>query len=209
MKKITFFLLLALMCMAGSSLSVMAQGIPEPTAQWNFNSQADLMTADIGSLEMTPAVLSQKSIRFTSVEEAGIVQAEGPTEDSKAIHVPATAALKVSRAAGSQESTTYSILMDVKMPDTDPYNGLFQTDEANANDGDLFINGHKIGVASMGGYFGNILNNKWYRIIITYSDGTVKVYVDGERLINANPDTNNRHKIGAWGFYLFCDADGE
>ncbi|MCR5435413.1 MAG: hypothetical protein K6F20_13630 [Bacteroidaceae bacterium] len=209
MKKITFFLLLALMCMAGSRLSVMAQGIPEPTAQWNFNSQADLMTADIGSLEMTPAVLSQKSIRFTSVEEAGIVQAEGPTEDSKAIHVPATAALKVSRAAGSQETTTYSILMDVKMPNTDPYNGLFQTDEANANDGDLFINGHKIGVASMGGYFGNILNNKWYRIIITYSDGTVKVYVDGERLINANPDANNRHKIGAWGFYLFCDEDGE
>ena len=173
MKQKLLLFLLALLGLTGNSVRMMAQDIPEPTAQWNFENADDLMAPDRGSLTMTPAVLGAKSITLTDLAGAGIEQTDGPTRYDKAIFVPKTSALKVSRAEGAEASQSYTVLMDIMTPNAANFNGLFQTKEENDNDGDLFTNANKIGIGSFGngGYFGNIQNDKWYRVVLIYRDG--------------------------------------
>ena len=207
MKKTLLLFLLALIGLLGNNVSVMAQDVPEPTAQWNFNNADDLMTPDKGSLTMIPAKLGGKSITTCTLEEAGIEAVEGPANDNKAIFVPKASALKVERAEGAETSANYTIMWDVKLPDAVAYNCLLQTNESNSNDGDLFTHYHKIGMGAMGGYFGSLRNDTWYRIVMNCSGGTVKVFINGEQVISC--DIQGRWEIDPWGFYLFCDEDGE
>lgn len=211
MKQKLLLFLFALIGLVGNSVSVLAQEVPEPSAQWSFNNADDLMAPDKGSLTMTPAVLGSKSVTLSTLSGAGIVQTDGPVDESKAIFVPAASALKVGRVEGAEASQSYTLMMDIKVSNASPYDGLFQTDEANSNDGDLFIHGNKIGIGSFGngGYFGNIKDNTWYRVVLVYRDGKNILYVDGKKLVTANPDNNDRFKIQPFGFYLFCDEDGE
>ena len=98
-------------------------------------------------------------------------------------------------------------MMDIRMKDAVTYNGLLQTNVSNSNDGDLFISQNKIGMNAMGGYFGEIKNDTWYRIVMLNREGTVCVYVDGNLLIKCG--NNARWELDPWGFYLFCDDDNE
>ena len=207
-QKLYSIFLLVLMGLFGSSLHVMAQDIPEPTAQWNFNNADDLMAPDKGSLVMTPATLGTRSVTLSTLENAGIITAEGPDETNKAIFVPRTSALKVSRAEGATASQSYTLMLDIMVEDAGPYDGLFQTDPINGNDGDLFIHNNTAGVGSLG-YGGTIKNGFWNRFVLTYRDGKNILYQNGEKIAEANPDNNDRFKIQPFGFYLFCDEDGE
>lgn len=206
-KGLLTFILLALVGLAGN-MKVMAQ-TPEPTAKWTFENTDNLMAPSVGSLQMIPAIVSNNSISLATIGEASITTATGPTEGKRAIKVPRSSALMVVRAEGAKASQSYSLMMDVMAPDASPWNSLLQTAEGNDNDGDLFIHDNKIGIASLGGYFGNIRNNKWHRVVLSYRDGENILYVDGKKLATANPDNNDRFKIQAFGFYLFCDEDGE
>ena len=208
-QKLYLFLFLTLIGLLGNSMYVLAQDIPEPSAQWDFNDADDLMAPSKGSLKMVPAVIGTRSITLSTVSGAGITPTDGPDEGNKAIFIPKTSALKVERAEGAEASTSYTIMIDVKVLDASPYDGLFQTNERNGDDGDLFFNKNQIGVASLGGYFGKVKNNAWNRVVLAYRDGKNIVYLNGEKLVAANPDNNDRFKILPFGFYLFCDEDGE
>ena len=208
MKRKFYFFVLVVLCGLTGNMHAVAQDVPEPTVQWNFNDADNLMTPDKGSLTMTPALLGTRSVTLSTLEDAGIFQTDGP-DGEKAILVPSTSALKVSRAEGAQASQSYTIMMDVMVEDASPYDGLLQTDPINGNDGDLFINKNQIGVGSIGGYFGKVRNNVWHRVVIAYRDGKNIVYLNGEKLVAADPDNNDRFKLQPFGFYLFCDEDGE
>ena len=209
-QKLYSLFLTALLCLAGSSVAMMAQ-IPEPTAKWTFENTEDLMAPQVGSLTMTPCLIGSYSITPSTLSETGIVSADGPTEGSKSLYVPKAAALKVSRAEGAETSTSYTILMDIKVPDAVPFNGLLQMDEANNNDGDLFTNKNQIGIGSMG-YAGNIKNDTWYRVVFTYNESNpagsqAKLYVNGIKIKEGA--ANTRHVMAPFGCYLLCDEDGE
>ena len=97
-RKLLSILLLALVCLAGGSVAVMAQ-TPEPTAKWTFSNTEDLMAPSVGNLTMTPCVIpANKTIAVSNVSDAGIVTADGPADGIPAIAVPKASALKVSRA---------------------------------------------------------------------------------------------------------------
>jgi len=198
-------LLLMLMGMAGN-LTMMAQ-TPEPSGQWKFENPSDLMAAAVGNLKMSPLVIGSGRVLPATVEEASIEVADGP-EGSGAILVPAASALKVERAEGAKASTSYTFMLDMMVLNAYGYDGLFQTNQNNSNDGDLFISKHQIGMNAMGGYFGSLRSEMWYRIVLTNSDGAVKVYINGEKVINRST-TDGRWEIDPWGFYLLCDEDGE
>ena len=185
---------------------MLAQELPEPDGMWTFSNADNLLAADKGTLQLLPAVTGRKSITLCELSEANITAAEGPSS-TNAIMVPAASALKVQRLEGAEATTSYTLMMDVKVLDANAYDGLFQTNEGNTNDGDLFIYTNKIGMNAMGGYFGEIKDDTWYRIVLTNSEGKVKVYVDGEKLITCNSE--GRWEIDPFGFYLFCDEDGE
>ena len=202
---LTMFLL-ALVGMAGNNVTVMAQ-TPEPSGQWTFSDPNDLMKASKGNLVLTPAVMGNSSITEATVAEAGITTAEG-RDGSSAIFVPKAAALKVARAEGAEVTSNYTFMMDMKVPNAYVYDGLFQTSGGNANDGDLFISKGQIGIGALGGYYGRIWNDFWYRIVFTMSEGVAKAYVNGQKVFDYET-TNARYEIDPWGFYLHCDEDGE
>ncbi len=197
-------LLLALISIAGN-LTAMAQ-VPEPSGQWTFDNPSNLLAAAKGSLSLSPAVIGSSSISASTVSEAGITAAEG-SKGSSAILVPATSALKVDRGEGAPATTSFSIMIDMKVPDAYAYNGLLQTNLANSNDGDLFISKCQIGAGSMGGYFGCIWSDMWYRVVFTNSEGSLKVYVNGEKVLQY-ATTDTRWELDPT-FYLLADEDGE
>ena len=214
-KGLLFTLLLALFGLVRGSLTVKAQ-TPEPTAKWTFDNAEDLMAPSVGNLTMTPCLIpeSNQNTKFvtpTDIATAGIVRADDEEKGITAIYVPRTSALKVPRAEDAEESTTYTILMDIMVPSAQTWVGLLQMDENNQNDGDLFINNYKVGIASLGAYAGNIEDGKWYRIVFTYNtdyeSGQGRLYLDGKKIREGGE--NARHIMQPFGFYLFCDEDGE
>ena len=178
------FLLTSLLAFIGlaGSVSAVAQ-TPEPSGQWKFDNPSDLLAAAKGSLVLTPAVIGEASISAGTIGDAGITAADGPTAGSTAILVPATSALKVDRGEGAPATTSFSLMIDLKVPDAYAYDGLLQSNLANSNDGDLFISKCQIGAGAMGGYFGCMWSDMWYRVVFTNSEGSLKVYVNGEKVL--------------------------
>ena len=177
--------------------------------KWTFENTDNLLKPTEGILQLQPISVGTKSVTLCeTLDEVGIVAAEGPTAENKAVFVPKNAGFILKRTDDAAATTSYTIMMDIKMEDAVNFNGLFQTNRNNTNDGDLFINKNQIGMNAMGGYFGEIKDNTWYRIALTNSEGAVKVYVNGEKVINKET-TDGRWEIDPWGFYLFCDEDEE
>ena len=201
-KTILPMLLLLLLGLAGN-LTALAQ-TPEPTGQWKFDNPSDLMAASKGSLQLIPAVIGQASIETVATpSEAGITAADNGT-----IFVPKAAALKLVRADGASASMSYTFMMDLKVPDAYTYDGLFQTNLSNANDADLFISKGQIGRGgTLGGYYGRLWNDTWYRIVFTMSEGYAKLYVNGKKVINQETSDGSLEIDPS--FYLLCDEDGE
>ena len=182
--------------------------VPDPDGQWSFEDASDLLKPAQGNLTLTPMFVGSKKIEVAETPAAAaIVAAEGPTAEDKAILVPKISALRVNRVAGTA-TTNFTIMMDIKMMDAISYNGLLQTNQANTNDGDLFIHNNQIGMNALGGYFGEILNDTWYRIVMVNDGSHIYVYVNGVKTIE-KATTDARWELDPWGFYLFCDEDFE
>ena len=208
MKKSTTKLFLAmLVCMVGMSLKAAAQNVPSPKGKWTFENASNLLEASEGALQLQAATIGNKSATLCeTAAEAGITATDGPTAENKAILVPKNAALWVALNAEKQISN-YTVQLDFMVKDATPYDGLFQTDIVNENDGDIFVHNNTIGVGTLG-YGGTIVNKRWYRLLLVNRSGIFSLYVDGE-LISTNADNATRFIIEPEGFYLCCDEDGE
>ena len=179
-----------------------------PDAQWKFEDPNDLLKVESGPFVMQPLAVGTKSVTLLeSLEEAGITVAEGPTEGDGAIFVPRESGLKVVRPEGSTATTDYTLMWYVKMPDAVSYNGFWQTNLSNSNDGELFVYQNTIGMRAMGGYFGEIKDDTWYHIFMVCRNGRVNVYIEDEKVIDCAGDI--RWEIDPWGFYVLTDDDNE
>ena len=182
--------------------------VSDPDGQWTFQDADNLLKPAQGKMSLTPMAVGNKKVEEAeSLESVGIQPAEGPSDENKAITIPKNAALRVNRV-NSSATTNFTIQMDIKMQDAYSYNGLIQTNVNNNNDGDLFIYKNLIGMSALGGYFGEIKNDTWYRIVMVNRGDRICVFVDGEKVIE-KLTTDARWEIDPWGFYLFCDEDGE
>ncbi|MCR5435098.1 MAG: metallophosphoesterase [Bacteroidaceae bacterium] len=180
-----------------------------PNAQWKFENPSDLLKPEAGQFTMLPITLDGMSnvTIAESLEEAGITVAEGPAEGNGAIFVPRFSGLKMLRPGGATPTIDYTIMWYIKMPDAFNYNSLWQANENNADDGDFFVYHNKVGMNAMGGYFGEINDNTWYRIFMTNRNGDVHVYIDGTQVVNC--PSESRWEIAPWGIYFFTDEDVE
>ena len=203
-------LLLALIGIAGNYVTAVAQ-TPEPSGQWSFENTDNLMAPSKGNLTMVPAIVSNNTVSVATIGEAAIITAVGPTEDKSAIKVPHSSALKIARAEGAEALQSYSLMIDIKDPEASGgWNSLFQTAKDNDNDGEIFIYSNKIGAYnSLDGVYGKIMDDTWYRIVLTFNDNAVKLYINGVRIEGPITKNPSQWTIGNWGFYLLCDDDGE
>jgi len=180
-----------------------------PDARWTFDTPDDLLRVEKGSYVLQPISVGTKSVTVVgSPDEVGIVTTKDDKGGDGAVLVPKNAGFKMVRPDGSETTQDYTLMMLIKMDDTYPYNALYQTNAANTNDGDLFINKHQIGINVAGlGYHGEIEDETWHRIFILNRNGDFCVYVDGTMVSHAN--SQGCWEIDPWGCYLFCDESDE
>lgn len=95
------------------------------------------------------------------------------------------------------------------------YNSLFQTNQTNENDGDLFIKGPSrdqsvIGTADTGYSTKTFNSSKWHRIVWSVDNGSFfRVYVDGVLFLDGTAqEVDKRFSLDPT-FLLFADNDGE
>ena len=97
--------------------------------------------------------------------------------------------------AGGAYVNQYTLIMDVMYPEafgkddpdgflgTEGWQGLYQTNESNTNDGDWFVNPTG-GVGISGNYGGSVPDGQWHRLALSVDlvAGTYTSYVNGERV---------------------------
>jgi len=118
--------------------------------------------------------------------------------------------------ATAPASTVYTMVWDVRVPKLSGYCSLLQTKEDNNDgDGDVFINGKKVG---LGSYSGDVLTeNTWHRIVASVNvdaateTKSVVFYVDGYlahlKSISSDGDID-RYTLRTI-FWLFLDDGNE
>ncbi len=182
---------------------------PAPVALWEFDFPAQPTLATIG------ANLVTQGTGVNPVAGAGF-QDDGAQEI--AVGTKFLAPNPVGSNGGGTFSNRYTLLWDVFIPTTSTGNfkTLLQTDPANVNDGDLFINpSGQIGTAAgLGGYSSNtIAGGNWYRVILRVINGQTNgatIWVNGVKWYT---NTTTGGIDGRYGlentFLLFADNDGE
>ena len=159
--------------------------VPATVGVWTFD-DAENLTAGTGVATMTAT--------------EGVVA----TEDGS-VTVPIGDALQVTTNL-ADNLDTYTLMMDVKLPDVVAYTTLLQTDLDNVEDGCLFVRRGEIGINSGGLYYhGSLESDTWYRIAFVVDNLIASVYVDGV-LVGKGTSQLAKWGIGS-GFLLFRDEE--
>ncbi|MDK9698653.1 MAG: fibronectin type III domain-containing protein [bacterium] len=151
-----------------------------PVGWWNFDNTANLTQAMTGR-------------DFTLV---GTNQAiAGPATGNGAVNIGVGSYYRcfhdIPANGGGTWVNEYSIVIDFRVPSVGQWYTFFQTNYANTNDGEAFVNPNgTIGVAATGYSSYAISPNEWYRLIISADLGTsYKYYLDGQLLQDGGVQT--------------------
>ncbi len=166
-----------------------------PVGHWDFNNPENLTEALIG----TDLVLSGSH---------SIV--DGPDNDNGAVRIPLgsyyTAPHNIAPSDGINVNE-FTLVIDLKIPQTGRWYCMYQTDMTNADDGEWFINpSGKIGVG-LTGYTESIVEaGEWYRMVVSVKNGNqYKYFYDGHLLLNGTAgEIDGRFSLGSE-FILFGD----
>ncbi len=143
---------------------------------WEFDSPENLTLASVGN----------------DLELVGTHSpAEGPTSEDGAVHIGAGSFYRCFHdipANGAGENpqwvNSFSIVMDVRIPDIGDWYCLYQTDYTNGNDGDCFIhpNGN-LGLSNTGYSAYSLTPGEYYRVSVSANLGDhYDYYLDGHLL---------------------------
>lgn len=202
---------------APATLTVTAADPPRVTGQWDFN-DGDLR-ATVGSALTNFNAAVGTDTQFGTTATFGITNIAGapakvlyynPSAQPWGGYIMPHGALP----NGGSFVNRYSIVYDLYYPASSDstWRALLQTSSANANDGDLFINGGN-GIGISGSYQGPVLPDMWNRIVATFdlTTGTLKKYLNGV-LLNTQSlgagTVDGRFSLDPVAL-LFADEDGE
>ena len=165
---------------AGLLLATHAWAVSTPYGLWEFNNNLNRSMGSGGTM--------------TSAGTVSYVTGVGGAYDKTAIQIASGKGNKLICTHGISANGSgscvnkYTMMWDVKYPNSSTYKCLLQTNGSNSNDGDFFINtSNKLGSNStMGGYSSSTTSaNMWYRIVLVVdslsgtSGNDVIVYVNG------------------------------
>ena len=184
------------------------EAIPAPVGAWTFDDANDLL-AGKGIATLQPAIeypLIDEKYAIQDVET--LAEANIKSAGDGAIFIPKGASLKMTHNVNATVLGTYTIMMDIKLADVTSYTALYQTNVNNTNDAEMFVSKGKIGINYLGvGYAGEVVADKWHRIVIVAEDGVPSVYLDGVKISQAT-EASARWEIDPI-CYFFADEDGE
>ncbi|MEO8516789.1 MAG: FN3 domain-containing metallophosphoesterase family protein, partial [Flavobacterium sp.] len=200
MKKVlTLLLLLSFYFGIGQTNFVPANWSGILSGYWNFDNSANLVQAQVGT---------------NLTAQGTFTQIAGPTASNFAVRKTVGNYFKCTHGVpnyGQTYPNKYSVMIDFKVPSIGQYYAFMQTNQGNANDGDLFINpAGKIGVTALNYSNSTVLPNEWYRLVITADVGNeIKMYIDGQLWNPGLPNAlNGRYALDPL-LLLLADDNGE
>ncbi len=170
MKRITLLVLFALVIS-----NVNAQTWPASlVGRWTFDNSSNLLQATVGS----PLVLTG-----THAAVSGSQAGDGAVAVDVGSYYTCTHG--IADNGGSTGVNEYSLLFDIMISNPTQYHSLFQTNMANSNDGDCFINTNsQIGITATGYSGFSLKARNWYRIVICVDNASsYRIYVDGHQVL--------------------------
>jgi hypothetical protein len=185
-----------------------------PVGRWLFDDASNLVKADVGrDLEIVVETAKGSTGAPFSVD--------GPSADNKAVRIPKYTYFKafhgIAANGGGSLVNEYTLVIDFKIPETGKWYTFFQTDLANANDGECFVranNGFGIGVGESGYSSGPTEANVWHRLVISTALGkSYDIYLDGEKVHSttdmSKTGVDSHYALPLEGVILFGDDDGD
>ncbi len=170
-----------------------------PVGRWTFDDAQNLLAATTGSaLELVGT--------HTAVE--------GPYPYSGAVNIGKGSYYRMLHGIAPLSGNfvnEYSLQIDFRIAATGNWHCFFQTNPANTNDGDCFINTvGNIGVAATGYSSYAVKGGEWYRLIVSVKNGShYRLYLDGELLLNGSVQSANGRFALESALLIFADEDGE
>ena len=184
--------------------------IPARAGQWTFDSPEDTIISGEGATNILPGKVTNSGAitYYATASESNMQYIDGPAAANGAIRLPKGSMFKLESA---DKLSTYTLMFDARVSNFNNYHALLQTNQKNNDDGDLFINkSGQVGLSFQGiSYGGQCMQNTWHRIVVSVSNGTPAIYLDGEKVVQGTSSGETRWVIQAGGAYLFCDDDGE
>lgn len=174
----------------------------ETVTIWNFNNTESPLAADFGPSELSffdPAEknwwleksefksASELGLPLINNEDSGVLAftRHSPTEGLVVTHnVPANGDF-----ASAQKVSDYTLVMDLLWPESsiDSFRALLQTNMANNDDADLYVDRETNGVGITtrdSGFFGQLQANTWYRVAFVFyaapEQGVLKIFINGQ-----------------------------
>lgn len=182
------------------------------TGLWEFDNAANIGRATIGAdlaiVGTAPAFFASRTYGGRTLQ--GVIDTTPGTGN----HLIASHGIAAN--GGGTRVNQYSILFDLRRPDTNQWRTLFQSDVSNANDGDYFIRDSdaRLGVGALT-YTPNyqMPADQWARVVITAdltAAGTYRTYIDGTLAhTHTQPTLDNDRFSFLPTLLLFGDEDSE
>jgi len=151
----------------------------ETIAQWDFDGSLASETGQPALVPEASAPASAPGVTFEPVTVHG--------RSSQAAHFTRGTMFRVHPQlgpnGGGQYVNQFTLVLDALFPDRSPSGGwaaLLQTNEANANDADWFIDPQGA-LGAAGSYHGSVPEGEWHRIafVVDLVEGSLASYVDG------------------------------
>jgi hypothetical protein len=117
----------------------------------------------------------------------------------------------ISSNGGGSDVNQYTIVMDIKIPESGFWRSLYQTNTSNSNDGDWFLDDSEhMGIKGVGYTSQEIQKDEWYRVAISVSNGNrYDYYIDGNKVLSGTPsDVDGRFSLDPTVLF-FADESGE
>ncbi|MHA1702820.1 MAG: T9SS type A sorting domain-containing protein [Promethearchaeota archaeon] len=195
---------LTILILASASLSAQSnytQQFPSDlVGHWTFNNASNLTEAVVGN---------------ALVLNGSHIAVEGPSDSSGAARIGVgsyyIAPHGISPNGGGSMVNSYTIVMDVKIPSLGQWYAFYQTEPANTEDGDWFLNtSGNMGVGATGYTASKLKSGEWYRVAISVLNGVRHdYYIDGKKALAGNPGALDDRFALNTSVLLFADQNGE
>jgi len=175
---------------------------PAPMGWWRFNDRDLLLKAESGF---------GQDLVLNGTHSA----ADGPAPGDYAVMLGPGSYYRMRHGAeangGGSYVNDFTLLFDFMIPEKEIWHTFFQTNTANSNDGDFFINpSGNFGVAAVGYSSYEAIPGEWYRLVISVRNGEFfSCYLDGQLFLAGNiQETDGRFALDSV-LLVFADEDGE
>ncbi len=176
---------------------------PGAKGWWKFDDPASLTRAEAGHGRNLEAV------------GGSISAVAGPDSGNGAARIGVGNFFKMTHGiagnGGGSAVNEYTLAIDFRVPTLGVWYCFFQTNMANANDGDCFINPEgAIGVGATGYSDAIVKPGDWYRLVLSVKNGSFyNYYLDGELLFAGNIQSRDGRFSLDSVLLLFADENGE